>query len=562
MMPWLIWRFAVVEVARLVLISTGVLVAVIAFAATVKPLADGTLGPLQALKFMGFAIPPMLAYALPFAAGFGTTLAYHRMTEDQELIAAGASGISAKKLLVPALIIGTTLAVTLGVLNEQVIPRFLRSMEQMVRLNVTEAVVRSIRSGDSARLGGMEIHADRVAIVPAGERGNAEDTFVLSGVVAVEVDRQGNVKTDATAKRAYVVVLPGDAAGMGEDEAAAVIRLEDGVGSVDGELRAFDQITTPAIRVPDPFKDDPKFLTFGELRSLKDNPAAMNFIDNKRAALARSIAAVRIYEQIGLSLQRFGRAELLDASGQVMIIRGDGLRGDWSIVPREAEQTVGIELYRVDPLDGVSPAGVDLMSAESVRLLPESPVSRANLFSATPGMSFGLAMELVTIGSDMAAADGDTNQIASLSYTALTPRADPSPELQGMTIEGLLREAGAHHDGVRRNENVIRAEEDLREELGELQNEILSKQHERMAMAAACLVMVLTGAVSAMRLGNAVPLVVYLWSFFPALATVILISSGQQTTHEFGVPGLPLLWAGVFGLALYTFVAYRAIARH
>jgi hypothetical protein len=55
---------------------------------------------------------------------------------------------------------------------------------------------------------------------------------------------------------------------------------------------------------------------------------------------------------------------------------------------------------------------------------------------------------------------------------------------------------------------------------------------------------------------------VYLWSFIPALAGVITITSGQQLTHDMGVPGLFVLWGGVGLLVVYTVVSYLHVARH
>jgi hypothetical protein len=55
---------------------------------------------------------------------------------------------------------------------------------------------------------------------------------------------------------------------------------------------------------------------------------------------------------------------------------------------------------------------------------------------------------------------------------------------------------------------------------------------------------------------------VYLWSFFPALASVITISAGQGLTHQAGPPGLLLLWGGVAALALVVWREYRLLVRH
>jgi lipopolysaccharide export LptBFGC system permease protein LptF len=93
-------------------------------------------------------------------------------------------------------------------------------------------------------------------------------------------------------------------------------------------------------------------------------------------------------------------------------------------------------------------------------------------------------------------------------------------------------------------------------------NEVMSKEHERYAMSVACLVMVLVGSVMAMRLRDALPLTVYLWAFFPALATVLAISGGQQLTHGNGLIGLPVLWAGVAALGTLALAEFARLRKH
>jgi lipopolysaccharide export LptBFGC system permease protein LptF len=106
------------------------------------------------------------------------------------------------------------------------------------------------------------------------------------------------------------------------------------------------------------------------------------------------------------------------------------------------------------------------------------------------------------------------------------------------------------------------AYDDLTRELGALSREITSKQHERAALSVSCFVMVLTGAVTAVRLSRSQPLTVYLWTFFPALLAIMTIAGGQNMTHNAGVIGLPLLWAGVASLLAYTLAVYARLARH
>ena len=99
-MPLRLYRYILFEMIRVILITTGVLVTVIAFGAVIKPLAgESLLTAGQAVKYVFLAMVPMLQYALPFAAGFGSTLALHRFTSDNEILAMSVVGLSYPAML-------------------------------------------------------------------------------------------------------------------------------------------------------------------------------------------------------------------------------------------------------------------------------------------------------------------------------------------------------------------------------------------------------------------------------------------------------------------------------
>ncbi|MBL4698994.1 MAG: LptF/LptG family permease, partial [Phycisphaerales bacterium] len=180
-MLWTLWRAITFEFWRLLLLTVSVVVAAISFAITIKPLADGMLSIDQAIRFMFYAIPPMLAYALPFAAGFAVTITYHRMSSENEVTAIYASGVSHKKLLFPALVSGVLLAGGMLVLNDQVIPRFLKEMERMVTQDFAKIFVSELQSGRSAQIGTNEIHADFVQRVPVEAGSPVIEQYMLGG---------------------------------------------------------------------------------------------------------------------------------------------------------------------------------------------------------------------------------------------------------------------------------------------------------------------------------------------------------------------------------------------
>ncbi len=550
-----------VEMGKLIALTTAVLVLVIAFAATVKPLADGKLTPVEALRFMILAVLPMLAYALPFAACFATTLAYHRMASDNEVLAIKASGVSHKAILAPAVAMGLVLAVVLGGLNEQVIPRFLRSMESMITRNLIQMMVRTMERGEAAEFADLEIHADRIRRVEPQAGSGVIDQYLMRGVTAIAFDEHQQVETDVAAQQAHLWLVPASAVGIDDgDEAVALIRFEALTYSDRGDLLHQDQFTTTPVRVPSPFNDDPKFLTFGELRSLKREPERMNWIDSQRLELARRLAAREAARAMEYGFANEGSVRFQDPLGHTVVVRARGLSGQTRLLPRRQSNRVEVEVVSSER------AGSDRLAAESASIEAES----AGLDPTRPidqsSLSFTLTLTNVVLrgaaGLDLEQDTGQTG-FPERVLRGLRPARDTLDRLRDLSPDEILAEAKAEvASGGEEVRSIETAAEQLEEQIGKLKREIVSKQHERAAMAGSCLVMVLTGAVTALRLRHTLPLVVYLWAFFPALFTIILINSGQQVMHKEGLIGLPVLWGGVAGLVAYTAAALGRVARH
>jgi lipopolysaccharide export LptBFGC system permease protein LptF len=565
-MLWTLWRSISVEFWRLLLLTTSVLVATIAFAVTIKPLADGKLSPDQALRFMFYAIPPMLAYATPFAAGFAATIAIHRMSSENEVTAVYASGVSHKKFLIPSVVSGLILAGSIFALNDQVIPRFLKEMERMVTQDFAKIFVGSLQTGDSARIGSNEIHADKVQRIEPDRGSPVTDQYALYGVALVKADDQGVVSIDGTAKRAWIQVRPvwslnaEDRARIGNDDATAVLmKFIDLTIDRDGSPITVDPFTLPAFPIPRVFKDDPKFMTGTEMIALKSDPDQMNFVDHRRINLAKGIASIEVYRDIRSRASAGESIQLTSPAAQRVTILAGGFTAaneQWTLLPDRVTNTIEIQISNAN-------GRIDRLRAEHATLSPERTRSNDPLQSQAmnaPMLTFTLDLQGVSILSE----DDTTTQQSSTQYTALRFDSDPLNDLLQHPSHDLLEIAVPYTNSASAKyaEFLVDPAQRLRLQIEDLEREILSKQHERWAMAIASFVMVLAGSIIALRLRNAQPLVVYMWSFFPALGTIVVIAGGQQAVHEKGAHALSFIYIGVLGLMIYTLVAYRRLARH
>lgn len=564
-LPITLWRHVLGEQARLVLVTCGIVVAVVAFAASIKPIADGNLDPLDAPRFMLFAVVPMLAYVLPFAGGFGTTLAYHRLAQDNETLAAHAGGIGHRSVLLPACAMGLALSVSLLALNEQVIPRFLRSMERMVTRDLARVVVRSVEQGRSVPFGDGVIFAESAQALGGDAASGAYERIVMRGVAFLETPSRADgepIRIDAElfTSAATVWLYHGvDPLSSGREGTLALARLGEAVMRREGDrtmVRVTDSIEIGPTFLPGAFTNDPKFLTFRELAELGDEPERMEFIAWRKREVAYQLARVETFRQLRADLRESGRIRLSKPLGEPVLVEGSDLverDGRW-IVREPAGGTIEVMVLREGGRVGDA-RDVTRWRVRSAEITPDLGPTRQER---------RLALDLHLTRAEVVSAGGGAGVREALSFGGLLqPDVDPAV-LGGQPIGTLLAQVEDRLGelGDREGRPLREARDDLVERMGRLEREVLSKRHERLAMSVSCLVMVLTGAVVAMRLRHATPLVVYLWSFFPALAALITINGGQQLVHRLGEAGLPLLWGGNAGLMLYTLIAYRGLARH
>jgi len=572
----LIWRFILTDVWKLLALTTAVLVTVLSFAISVRLLADGRLGPLDTVRLMLFAMPPMLQYALPFAAGFAATLAYNRWNEDNEITAAYAAGISHRSLMAPVLLSGVVLGGAMFLLQSELIPRFLRSMDQLVTRDAARLIIGTIEQGDSFAPQGSDtqIFADLVRRLPPREVGDYEQLY-LKGVVVVKLDKKGRVASEMSAEEADVWLrreiatarTPGvaesgtvEVGGVEEGEAVTrvITRLRGVRMRTHGKSETQAESTILPFIVPQTMKDDPKFLSNGQLRELRSEPDRMNFIDDKRRVLVKALSERAVTTRILQEMHAGGEFHLLDQHAGAVTIAADDMSYDG-----------GVEFWILTRNDG-APFQIE-RSLQGGRVLKQTASSvrlRTELNNADPDEIVTLQVELegvrtVGFGADSSSPPSSAagGALRNVSITSLRLRDDPADAVARKHSPALLQTAAEFLLAHPPDAFVAPPTKELKRRIADLQREILSKQQERFAGSVACFIMVITGAVMALRLRGSLPLTVYLWAFFPALAAVITISAGQQMVHKHGPVGLLVLWGGVAALMLYTLLQFRRVAR-
>ncbi len=546
-MPRLLYRMMLVDLLRVIGLTAGVLVTVVAFGATIKPLAnDSLLSAAQTFKYLALAIVPMLQFALPFAAGFGATLAMHRMTADNEVQAMAVSGLGYRRILAPIIALGLALLLLMVVLTQEVIPRFWSLIEQMIAEDVTKVFQASIRKGEPFKIGDMQIYADEMIVEysPEGSEG-PETRMKLLKVAAAELDGTGKVITDVTANRAVVDVYRRDGATL------LKLALYDTVAFniAKGDLQRIEVINpTRAIMMPAAFRDQPKAMTRSELLGLRVNPDTFAQVIRGRQALADALRDLEARQSLDAQLRDGHRVKLIapsppDASPNApqrsYTVTADRLvdgafmtRGGGSIIVDQYEGDRGLRRF----------------VAESASLTPSA--------ASSLGMpQFDLALGRYEV-YDLQGGGG-VNVRERITFPSLAVSGVSSEDLLQLSSPELIVRA----EGIR-GENVRNRAIQLERRIDRLQWEITSRLMNRYALSVTAPMLLLLGAMLAMWLRGSLPLTIYLLAFLPSVLDLVAISAGEQLMRDGRMIGAAVMWSGNALMLSFIMLAYVRLSRH
>ncbi len=541
-MPLRLYRYILFEMIRVILITTGVLVTVIAFGAVIKPLAgESLLTAGQAVKYVFLAMVPMLQYALPFAAGFGSTLALHRFTSDNEILAMSVVGLSYQAILAPVVAFGVLLTLLMIVLTQSVIPQFYGMMARTLAGDVTRMIAHSVDKGVPFEFEGMQILAEHVEIYDAPEETGADERLRLRKMIAAQLDREGRAVTDVTAADAVIDIYrrPG----------VILLKLvmEDAVSydGTTGDLRGFPRIEpTHAIPIPSPEMGEPGAMTYSELLHVRDNPQAYPQADRIRESIAAALDDIALSNQLHETMYRHGAIRFVQPGP---MDRSYLIKADMVVENR----FMNVNSSKVDVIEESSGVPTRLFRPRVARL-------RTTPGSSLQGKQFNLEL-LDLVVEDLPDAIRSNSRERILIPDLQVPVAN-DVDYAAMPMQEVVAVAEAVDPKSSRLQTRL---DSLAAKVAGLERQVVSRLNRRYALSVtACLLLVL-GAMLAMLMRHAMPLSVYLWAFLPALLDLVLISSGSSMIRAGSVTlGLVIMWSGNGILLLMVTGCFLRLSRH
>jgi lipopolysaccharide export LptBFGC system permease protein LptF len=561
-MPGILFRHIFAELVKVLVVTTSVLVTVIAFGAAIKPLSENLLGPLDLLRFIAFATIPMMQFALPFAAAFAGTIVYHRLTTDNEITAMAASGIPYRRVMMPAVALGVLLTGAMVVLVDVGVPTFWQAMKRITATDGTRLLAAQVERGEAwtPKFSDFEIYADDAVLVPAPADTGADNRLILLGVAAMQVDGELAPIVEFTAESATIDVHRID------DNTFLKPVLSNATVFHRGDQRlAHASIVRPeAIDLGQTFEGGPKGLTFRQLLALRDDPARFPPVARIRGELESALDAVDAWQALGRGAT--ARTPL------VFRAAGDGGRNEYEVtgaylVGSELRSDGGVSIRHFQRIEsGRDPGRALIREITTQSIAVETSPGETRPDGSMGPRRFELSADAATVRDQRA---GGRPMQRPLRLIDLELVGFERSDRSARSIDELVVDARAVVAGggvgpwLDLAGRVDAVAEHLENRVVDLRDEIVARTVQRIAQAMTAILMLLSGCILAVLLRHKPPLFVYLFAFLPAIIDIVLISGGEQMLRrETTILGIAVAFSGNALLLLVCLFGAWRVGRH
>jgi lipopolysaccharide export LptBFGC system permease protein LptF len=548
---------------RVALLAAVVLTVLMSVLAVIEPLrSQGMSGP-QALRIFSFSLPVMFSFTLPVAALFAATFVYGRFSQDNELMAAKASGLATASLLRPALYVGLVVSVATLALSFWVAPRMWKFAKRTVKNDLKQVAYHRLTTQRYFRVPGRPLifHADRVD----------EESGWVGGVVMVDFSDRANARVVVAPAARPQVDTSGDEAEIRLNLVRPLAFEQTGMQ----EARTEDPLLMETVRVSTHFVDRPMFYDWGLLWETWRDPMASPIVADDLRRIQQALCAHAFLEHFTGTIRDDGEyrglIEFVPARARPTTRRGaqpSPLRSV-DILAAGAELTGAGQAVLTGPAEaGGEPGPVVVYVKEGGAIVKHFHARRARLRVDPDAYKDELVARLilddargpglpVAIGAAhadyqmgpfavpdhiIARAEGaNVNRLVRIvdeaaDYSA--PILDAEGETIPPVVVALIRGPGQH--------SLSRTREALA-------REVLAELHWRPAYAVGCFLMVVIGAALGVIFRGGQALTAFALAAIPASLVIILLLMGKELIANPGAPamlGIGAIWGGIGAMGL------------
>ena len=571
----------------------------------------------QVLSFFGYMMPFMLSLTLPISALFAATITYGRFSQDNELLACRASGISTMSLLRPALILGVFVTAVSLVLSNYVAPEMMKRSFATLNANPKSLIYRQLAHRSYYSQGDNLIHADDVT----------EERDALHGLVyakwgkvrdAIEVGDKVRIKGqphDHIAKVHKVnseddtydlrledkSLIPGvakaDLQPLPKERdvklmiaSEATVRINDRVGddpfldidfadlgatrSRDGAGNMLSESRHQGLRfdMPNPMKDKAAWLNWEELlQTIANpihNPSVVRELDKIRLALLHD----RFMQDLTSGIKS-DHKEYRSLGGQIVLSPSQpAVERQFVIKADSIEETPGrrpkLSLgARLTNADKKTPVRMEIwengLLRQTISSMPGHDIvvgveydeftDTSQVYLSMPGQ-----VDVTTLG------DPQVQRRADFSVGQLAIPDKLQKDVAALEYEQIYTGKDLDRDLTARasiNKAIANVQEDFARRL---LREVYGELNSRLAYSSSCLLMVLLGAALGLIFRGGQFITAFAIAAVPGSLVIIMLLMGKGIMQNIKVPqsyGLTAIWGGIAMLSVATCAVYYHLAR-
>ncbi len=510
--------------------------------AIIEPMRGQGLAPAQIAALFGYTLPVMLSLTLPIAALFAATIVYGRFSQDNELMACRASGLSVLTLLKPALLLGALVTVVSLGLNSYVSPRIVEMGERAAMANVRGIVYGQLSGEENARFRRGLIRAEEVY----------EDHDVLRGMVVAQFNRPGDVEFYLARQTHLDFLTEGDKVRIKPNmrHVHVVMTAEQSVGW----QQTADLGYWP---LPDVVQEHPSWYDWSRLMEIhrhpRKHPEIRRDMESVQEQLLHALAVRRVADAINDDGEY---AELGDERNLYVI---KAARAEWdggeSVRLFGDDDRLEVQVIRDGRL-------YQLVTAERADIVAHKPdEDLAGAMDRETRSQIGIELRRnVQVQTHLEDGEFDTHRREGWAIGGLEIPRDIVAEAEPRSLEHLYQLTEQTLDADRAEQALSR----LRHRSPRLLNRILAEMHTRMAYGISCFLLVAMGAALGLVFRGGEIISAFALSVVPAALVIVLVVMGKQLMTSRDVPvsvGIVVIWSGIVALIIGDLCIYYYLKR-
>lgn len=537
--------------------STAAFTLVMTVIGILEPLRKQGLAAGEVVSVLGLTFLLMLSLALPIATLFAATIVYGRFSQDNELTACRASGVSTTSVLKPALWAGGAVTLITLLLGNFIVPRMAEGAGAAMYGNMKGVFFNMLNRRGSVESEGLTIRAEWADL----------STDTLYGPVVIRNRSDKDLKIDPDTGERIPEPAPFMVAATAEvldfkqtpeGDTYVQIVLYEARGELGEQLGMQESGVVELGPLRNPIKKSTSMFTpwstlLGSLRDPSQHPEIQEKLLEERRDIANEMFAREVISTIDAGRAYHGlsgesvRYEIRAARAVMDGVSAVSLHG--GVAPDGGQQLVEVREIHSD-------GGITVRTASHGEVETKwSPFRNASMVTIRLSKPVWV-LASATGDSEAKRRKGPWEKGGDLALPSHISQA-----LERIPLSDLLANPG----GYTTDEDMIRRIIFLRDvRAPKFNNANIAMMHFRVSYGASCFLMVAMGAALGLMFRGGQVLAAFALALIPAATVLIMAMMGKEMVRNPAVPtvnGLMCIWGGIAMILVANLIVYWRLSR-